>query len=1075
MPVLPRRLCCFLRVLVVVLLILLLLLAAAFWFLQRDPRGLMQGHLDELAAQTGLRISFDTVDVSLLPLPALAVSNAVVEGNGLRFSVGYATLMPDYLALLRGRLAPRRIVLLRPRLEGALPLPLSEESPQALTDWLAQLKTRNDQKNGSPGEGHTAEIVPLPQGCQLRVMQGELRLRAEAGTQLYLHGLHCALTATSPTRLSGELGWQTAAVSRNGQLLGSLENVSLAGEGDVLRPLTATPELRVRGRWRLPPWLDSLSMDVSFQGGAAGWKASGGIRGEIYRDGELLPFALTGAASRQDGQGDIRLASVDMALGADSGQFNGALRLPDTKEGFSLGGSLRIHRLSLTQWLGFARNLAPGLQLALDNITAGKLDFRLDGQGLSVPHVEAECCGARFTGSGGVASWAAPVVALDLRAERVNLGRAIPEAVGSPPLGPFFSHSPQTPVPDKPLEPGETGIGYDIRLAADRVAYGPLLIEDGAVVITPDRTIKNGFRDCILSAKGRFYGGKVDGECILGGGRDLLYAISLHAGGINGAPLAKAMPVLPIGKGRYTADVSIKSQGRELDVFLQKLNGIVRVRAQRGSLGLSGSTGGLTFNELDAELHLRTAAWKQGRLGLEGQWLARTDNADFSAQARLDGRLWFGPGSDGRGPVYFRAVQGQADFVLQPSLTSLSEAVRGKLEANLGCQARRLDLNAFRLEALGLSLTGQAALTLEKRGPVWQGNIAGHCPDLRASLRSIAGTAVKLPARVKALSWQTAFHGTAEEVLCDKLEVRLDESRINGSLKLNRKNRPVLGFDLEVDNLDLSRYLDDTDKAPRQGATAAARSGKWDFSMLRTFDAEGTLRVKELRGWSFRMGDVRLPLKLRQGQLACGPYTARFYDSVLRGDSQLDFRQGLRFTTRLAAKDFDLAKASEDRGGDSVLSGRASLESRFHAALTGPGQMPAALDGQWNFRINKGSYQERDSKGRLRGSATHFEMVSASGNFQRGICRSGDFKLLGPDLQVYGGGMIDLNTRTLDCNLTVDMGRLKDIPVRLHGSLDKPQTSIGAGKLIFAALGGMVHGIMDVIGGIFEGTWKLFH
>ena len=107
-------------------------------------------------------------------------------------------------------------------------------------------------------------------------------------------------------------------------------------------------------------------------------------------------------------------------------------------------------------------------------------------------------------------------------------------------------------------------------------------------------------------------------------------------------------------------------------------------------------------------------------------------------------------------------------------------------------------------------------------------------------------------------------------------------------------------------------------------------------------------------------------------------------------------------------------------------------------------------------------------------SPTRFDLASASGNFKSGVCRSGDFKLLGPDLQVRGGGMVDLNKRNLDCNLTVDMGRFKDIPVRLHGSLDKPETSIGAGTLIFAAIGGIVHGFMDVLGGILEGTWKMF-
>ena len=103
--------------------------AAVFWLLQRNPEALAQHYIEQIAASTGLNITVESVNVALLPLPSLAVSNASVEGKNFSFTVAYATLRPDFLALLRGELLPRNITLLRPRLKGELPVALSLPLP----------------------------------------------------------------------------------------------------------------------------------------------------------------------------------------------------------------------------------------------------------------------------------------------------------------------------------------------------------------------------------------------------------------------------------------------------------------------------------------------------------------------------------------------------------------------------------------------------------------------------------------------------------------------------------------------------------------------------------------------------------------------------------------------------------------------------------------------------------------------------------------------------------------------------------------------------------------------------------
>ena len=71
-----RRLRFFARILLALILLLSGLTAGAFYLLQRNPDALAEHFIEKLRASTGLSISVDAVSVALLPVPALAVSNA---------------------------------------------------------------------------------------------------------------------------------------------------------------------------------------------------------------------------------------------------------------------------------------------------------------------------------------------------------------------------------------------------------------------------------------------------------------------------------------------------------------------------------------------------------------------------------------------------------------------------------------------------------------------------------------------------------------------------------------------------------------------------------------------------------------------------------------------------------------------------------------------------------------------------------------------------------------------------------------------------------------------------------------
>ena len=149
-----RRLRFFARILLALILLLSGLTAGAFYLLQRNPDALAEHFIEKLRASTGLSISVDAVSVALLPVPALAVSNAAITGDNWHVTAAYATLRPDFAALLQGRFEPRNISLLRPRVEGTVPVALSPG--MNLKGLLA---------SGSDG------TATLPGRCRLAVQQ----------------------------------------------------------------------------------------------------------------------------------------------------------------------------------------------------------------------------------------------------------------------------------------------------------------------------------------------------------------------------------------------------------------------------------------------------------------------------------------------------------------------------------------------------------------------------------------------------------------------------------------------------------------------------------------------------------------------------------------------------------------------------------------------------------------------------------------------------------------------------------------------------------------------------------------
>ncbi|MCR5562024.1 MAG: hypothetical protein K6F46_01440 [Desulfovibrio sp.] len=1039
MPLTKRHLRRFLQIFLIVILGGSLLLGGAFLWLRQNADSLLRGWLDGLSAETGLSFSVGYIEVGMQPMPVLAADYLTVSGRNVHFAVTKAVLSPDYAALLKGSFKVSTLFLHRPELvlelEGAI-----------------------------AGDGATAmqpiAIPPELTDASLAVTDGHAVLSAPDAS-LYLKGLSCRIGALDGNSLRGRVQLDYGRATLKNWPVLEAEALKVEGTSSLLSFFKADgPRLSLSAVVRCRPWLEMVGVEAELKGTSSGWNALADLSGKFSEKGVMIPFSVKGIVSGSDPASPLALSGVSLRLGRDSGVLNGKLSL---SEG-SLEGRLDVRRVSLTEWFGFARGLPPGLQKSLDSVTDGHIAFRLDGKGLSANHVEARCAGAFFSGTGGVADWKNPVIALDMKSPHVVLDDAIPEAVGVLPAEPVYLHSPLTPQESSPYVQGETYLGYDIRLRADAVDYGPLLVEDARVAITPGKMDEKGMEDVLLKGEARFYGGSFKGNLILGSAPELPYAISAEFKNVDGKGVGNALTVLPLRSGRWAAQASVMSVGRELKPFLDNLRGTAWVQGSGGAIVFPGNSFSLPFTSLRADLGLRSGAWKKACLGLDGQWKAKLEDKDVSLKAGLSGMLWFGDGGTGAGGLDFSNAPGTFAAMLGAKLCGLSTPLQAEGKGRFSCNGRNRTVSFTQsdIRVLGGAFSGQGSVRFAKGGPSFQGEGDFAFGDVKKTAQLITGRKAELPSWLSKLALHARFKGSKDSVTLSGIRMMIDKSTVTGSLSVVIRKAPRLEADLAVDSCNLDRWLGD---AGREGKKHDS-GRRLDFSALKGVTAGGALSLANVVFKRLRFTNVKIPFSLRGETLECRHVTGQFYGGPLQAKAVVGLSSGVDLKAEFSAGNVSLAGLSRDRMRTTHLEGTADASGRISAVMSTTSQWPHALNGSWKCRLRAGSFQRMKENGEKKGKPTEISRLEASGVFEKGVMRSRNILMTGKGLQVDGGGWLDMDKETLDCNFNVNLKGLPNFPLRIYGSLDKPKTSIGAGTLILNAIGSLGQGIIDLFGGI---------
>ena len=309
-----------------------------------------------------------------------------------------------------------------------------------------------------------------------------------------------------------------------------------------------------------------------------------------------------------------------------------------------------------------------------------------------------------------------------------------------------------------------------------------------------------------------------------------------------------------------------------------------------------------------------------------------------------------------------------------------------------------------------------------------------------------------------------------------ELGTKFDDSKI--ALKLNvAKFAPLaLGFDLDIDQLNVDKYLPPAAAKP---AEKAPKDDKLDFSALKGHDVHGTIRIGALQASKLKLAKLNATLKLAGGRLDVAPLSLSLYEGTANGSLMLN-ANGNQLALKQNLAGISISPLMKDLADKDLLEGRGNVALDIASRGESVTAMKKALGGTASLSLKDGAIKGinlaqslRDIKGKLgarqdttqqarAGDKTDFSELTASLKIANGVARNDDLAMKSPFLRLTGAGDIDIGSGQMNyvAKASVvstsagqggkDLEHLKGltVPVRVSGPFESLSYKLELGSLV---------------------------
>jgi len=315
----------------------------------------------------------------------------------------------------------------------------------------------------------------------------------------------------------------------------------------------------------------------------------------------------------------------------------------------------------------------------------------------------------------------------------------------------------------------------------------------------------------------------------------------------------------------------------------------------------------------------------------------------------------------------------------------------------------------------------------------------------------------------------------AKESVSAELTAKFDETTIKGKAAMAKFDAPHYTFDIDVDRLNLDRYLVASPKGkPAPGANAKVDVDvPVDLSGLKGLRADGKLSVGALQVQGLKLAELKTQLRAADGRADLEPHSAKLYEGTVQGALSLN-ASGNRVALKETLANVAIGPLVKDLMGRDALEGRGNVTLDVTAAGATVNAMKKALGGTARIALRDGAVKGFNLTEALRktkaafgsksaqqqaadpSQRTDFSEMTASFVIKNGVAHNDDLDVKAPLVRLGGAGDIDIGSSQLDyvAKATVvatakgqggaDLDHLAGltVPVKLTGPFDAPKYEI---------------------------------
>jgi len=265
---------------------------------------------------------------------------------------------------------------------------------------------------------------------------------------------------------------------------------------------------------------------------------------------------------------------------------------------------------------------------------------------------------------------------------------------------------------------------------------------------------------------------------------------------------------------------------------------------------------------------------------------------------------------------------------------------------------------------------------------------------------------------------------------------KLDESTIKGKAAMARAKVAAYDFDLNIDKLNLDRYLASSEKkkepAKKEGTPPkpeAKEDAPVDLSGLKGLNAKGRVEIGALQVQGLKLAALKTEIRAADGRAEIGPHSANLYEGTLAGNLALDGNAN-RVSVKETLSNIAIGPLLRDFAQQDRLDGKGNLTLDVNAAGKTVNAMKSALAGTAKVSLRDGAVKGVDigaiiNKARSAlgsqsapaadgGEKTSFSELNASFVIKNGVAHNEDLDLKAPLFRVTGAGDIDIAKSTIN-------------------------------------------------------------